>query len=453
MTARKRRCSETLQKLQEYDKANNRTSTVPAIKRRHLVAPSPWRTFPRQKEALELAYSRPDHHVFSFESPVLGDTGCRRFLATTYLAFYEKYRRTQAEERHFYEVIPEGHACKLYFDIEFNKELNPNCVGGHLVDKLIEFVGHEMVRVFRIEKCSREDVLDLDSSTDKKFSRHLVVNLKNIVFADNNQAGVYTRNRNFRILWSSKHGKSAYLHVAKENQFKTANLEKYRNLWKDGHHECLQRDRQFSLFLSSLVCAVRFDGSCQPRILTFDSSPSKPMARKTTIRLEDSCVLESLSHSPFHSLDSFILSQVSTGGVQGVITKATYFPEGNTLSYDIGKNRWCGNVGRQHKSNHIMIIVDLKQGVYYQKCHDPDCRKINYKSSEFVLPVEINPIQQEQVDSGQHNMDEDFLCDEDLIYAADESALISQPSEHKLLENPFNDITDSQLLQACDINP
>lgn len=102
-----------------------------------------------------------DHHVFSFESDALGDIGRRRFLATTYLAFFEKYRysmtkcpiktiqifnifccstarSTPAEERHFYEIIPEGHACKLYFDIEFNKELNPDCNGVHLIDMLIE---------------------------------------------------------------------------------------------------------------------------------------------------------------------------------------------------------------------------------------------------------------------------------------------------------------------------
>lgn len=32
--------------------------------------------------------------------------------------------------------------------------------------------------------------------------------------------GVYSRNRNFRILWSTKLGKSAHLRVAKENQYK-----------------------------------------------------------------------------------------------------------------------------------------------------------------------------------------------------------------------------------------
>ena len=37
------------------------------------------------------------------------------------------------------------------------------------------------------------------------------------------------------------------------------------------------------------------------------------------------------------------------------------------------------------------IIVDLKLGVYYQKCHDPDCRAQNYKSMEHHLPPDILP--------------------------------------------------------------
>lgn len=26
------------------------------------------------------------------------------------------------------------------------------------------------------------------------------------------------------------------------------------------------------------------------------------------------------------------------------------------------------------------IVVDLRHGVYYQKCHDPDCKRIDYRS-------------------------------------------------------------------------
>ena len=29
---------------------------------------------------------------------------------------------------------------------------------------------------------------------------------------------------------------------------------------------------------------------------------------------------------------------------------------------------------------HVRIVADLRLGVYYQKCHDPDCRRIDYRS-------------------------------------------------------------------------
>jgi hypothetical protein len=36
--------------------------------------------------------------------------------------------------------------------------------------------------------------------------------------------------------------------------------------------------------------------------------------------------------------------------------------------------RWCENVGRAHKSNHIYWVVDVHNGTYCQRCHDPECR-------------------------------------------------------------------------------
>ena len=37
------------------------------------------------------------------------------------------------------------------------------------------------------------------------------------------------------------------------------------------------------------------------------------------------------------------------------------------------------------------IVVDLKKGVYYQKCHDPDCKATGYKSVDVPLPSHLLP--------------------------------------------------------------
>ncbi|VFQ67576.1 unnamed protein product [Cuscuta campestris] len=35
----------------------------------------------------------------------------------------------------------------------------------------------------------------------------------------------------------------------------------------------------------------------------------------------------------------------------------------------------------------VMYVVDLKRGVYYQKCHDPDCR--GYRSPLCPIPDNV----------------------------------------------------------------
>ena len=63
----------------------------------------------------------------------------------------------------------------------------------------------------------------------------------------------------------------------------------------------------------------------------------------------------------------------------------------SSLSYVINKYRWCGNIRRHHKSNHIQIVVDLRRGYWYQKCFDPCCRAIDYKSLPTPIPSNILP--------------------------------------------------------------
>ena len=42
--------------------------------------------------------------------------------------------------------------------------------------------------------------------------------------------------------------------------------------------------------------------------------------------------------------------------------------------YHLSANRFCENVGRAHRSNNVIICVDLEHSVTFQMCHDPDCQ-------------------------------------------------------------------------------
>ncbi|XP_032474084.1 DNA-directed primase/polymerase protein isoform X4 [Phocoena sinus] len=185
--------------------------------------------------------------------------------------------------------------------------------------------------------------------------------------------GVYTRNRNFRLYKSSKIGKYVPLEVAEDNKFYPVQSE---NISKENQY-----------FLSSLVSNVRFSDTL--RILTCDISQNKQRVENFNHTSTSVETIEGFQCSPYPEIDQFVLLLVNKNGIKGGIRRWNYFFPEELLVYDICKYRWCENIGRAHKSNNIMILVDLKNEVWYQKCHDPICKAENFKSDCFPLPAEV----------------------------------------------------------------
>ncbi|XP_017814742.2 DNA-directed primase/polymerase protein isoform X8 [Papio anubis] len=186
--------------------------------------------------------------------------------------------------------------------------------------------------------------------------------------------GVYTRNRNFRLYKSSKIGKRVALEVPEDNAFFPV-----RPKGVSDEYQC---------FLSSLVSNVRFSDTL--RILTCDPSQNKQKGVGYFNSIGTSVeTIGGFQCSPYPEVDHFVLSLVNKDGIKGGIRRWNYFFPEELLVYDICKYRWCENIGRAHKSNNIMILVDLKNEVWYQKCHDPVCKAENFKSDCFPLPAEV----------------------------------------------------------------
>ncbi|CAM9459051.1 unnamed protein product, partial [Ectocarpus sp. 8 AP-2014] len=57
----------------------------------------------------------------------------------------------------------------------------------------------------------------------------------------------------------------------------------------------------------------------------------------------------------------------------------------------VANNRWCWNIGRAHKSNHVFLVTDLSQGEVRQHCHDQECRRSGYRSNPVRLPIGVAP--------------------------------------------------------------
>ena len=140
---------------------------------------------------------------FSFEEHA---SGRRRFLATSYAEFSRRYFSMPDELRHCYEIIREGAPCHMYFDLEFARGdgCNELCDGDAMVDALLVLLQRALLARFGIDMDDaheagdgagiREHVLELDSSTPSKFSRHLVVILpRGRVFANNIHVGAFVK--------------------------------------------------------------------------------------------------------------------------------------------------------------------------------------------------------------------------------------------------------------------
>ena len=62
-------------------------------------------------------------HVFSRK---FHEDRYRYFLVEDIPTFYQKYLDMRCKDRTFYEIIIPDSLCHLYFDIEFDKQLNPD---------------------------------------------------------------------------------------------------------------------------------------------------------------------------------------------------------------------------------------------------------------------------------------------------------------------------------------
>jgi hypothetical protein len=190
------------------------------------------------------AFARADEHgrpvsFWSRENPV---TLRREFSEAAADSFWPWYRGLPPAERHCYELLrTEGsrRACHVYLDCEYYTEHNSGLDGDALTALLVTTLTHGI----KAHGLDVESVVELDSSSAAKFSRHLVVRLHDVAFVDNLAAGafctallepggrpldafvinkpggtttfydtsVYSRNRAFRLYLSSKAGKQVCL--------------------------------------------------------------------------------------------------------------------------------------------------------------------------------------------------------------------------------------------------
>ncbi|XP_076363946.1 DNA-directed primase/polymerase protein-like isoform X5 [Tachypleus tridentatus] len=321
--------------------------------------PPDWMVFRKQTEAIQYVQKKSkDLMVFSFEEKNADNPGQRLYLVTHPLHLWLNHRNRPPDERCTYEVIIEGTPSKIYFDLEFEKKFNPTKHGPDLVKVFIKCVCYSLFEIYGIEADSSL-FLWLDASTKEKFSCHLILQLKDIAFVNNVHVGGFVHyicekiRHNIDTVYLTGCGSSVLSSVRSE--VKTDNLTRS---WPDPSElwelNIFEKDGNLHLFC-------------------------------------DEVSLQGCQQSPYCEVDKFVHSLVASSEKAGYIRRWTYYSDDELLVYDIAKYRFCENIGRHHKSNNIMIIVDLRHCIYYQKCLDPDCRAQGFKSTSKSLPREILP--------------------------------------------------------------
>ncbi|XP_015524397.1 DNA-directed primase/polymerase protein [Neodiprion pinetum] len=390
------------------------------IKRRRLLGPSEfWGEFWRQQEALLVADQGSSNSMHTFVLQY--DEGYRKFIVAHPEIYWLVDESRPKEQRCSYEVIPDGSPCHLYFDLEFGKDLNPSSDGSKMTKTLIDVFCAHFLEHWGFP-CRRSEVLSLDSTTDVKFSRHLVFRVKNVMFKNNQHAGrfvkticsnirqsllldnatrssvdnilsrfhkedlaelfinttkgkelfvdegVYTRNRHFRIYKSTKLGKNSHLTVSDDSEYILSTT--YTN-------------KELGLFLDSLISYV--PSTKNLILLEYQDKNSVDAIKYSKECLSQRRVYvraEKKIESPYPDIDKFILDIVKPGKIREV-----KLLNNSVMLYAFIDHRYCANIGRPHKSNGVYWVVDLNNKVAFQKCYDHDCA--GFKSAPRELPEKI----------------------------------------------------------------
>jgi hypothetical protein len=421
--------------------------------------------------------------------------GRRAFVAASLEAFWAKYEALPAGHRHHYELIRADTPCRLYYDLEFSTETNPEFDGARAVDALARLTLERLASEHgvgiarrpattdtlatdgsdcdggssgnKVDPFDPKDVVVVLKSTGseearKKFSRHLVFRLPGVAFASaahcgefvrrlhadmssrrgsdpdcdavfvrgENAAkdaprdvsfvdlGVYTRNRAFRLYLSSKHGKKHRLLPMR--RFFDADA---RGATLPPTSPCLET---FKACLVSAPAELSIGADAGPVGASARERSRTRVSKKQTTRLLEypgigaegpygfrnrrdgggSAVLsgyglgpgvtdskrfnfcassastsfaeKNLATCPVRRTAAFVCADFdawSPAGCAGASVRAwSASPVSGLATLHMQGNRFCENAGRAHKSNNVSFAVDFREGAYFQRCHDPDCR-------------------------------------------------------------------------------
>ncbi|XWS61234.1 hypothetical protein CRYUN_Cryun07bG0108400 [Craigia yunnanensis] len=236
--------------------------------------------------------------------------------------------------------------------------------GDEMVDLLISVILEALVEKYSING-NQNWVVELDSSTEEKFSRHLIMCIPKIAFKDNSHVGAFVAEKLLLLPGSIiKAGKNSFL-------------------LPTGCFKC--KDMGEDMFMASLICNIDVDCEkllvCKMELdcektLHFETEVTSNCGRyckapQENTRISDVSTTNLTGKSPFPSFDEFIESIASTGNISAC-------QELDTVRESVESIRAIMMTRNIHLNctASVMYVVDMRRAAYYQKCYDPDCKGV-----------------------------------------------------------------------------
>lgn len=315
--------------------------------------------------------------------------------------------------------MKENTPCRLYFDLEYEREYNEDINEDSLLNDFYYSVSSALFSLFDIY-INANNFIPLCSSRKEKFSYHYIVDMNDkILFKSNIEIksfieelyenyslpslwvngkdgnnsvyvidkNVYTKNRAFRLYLSSKYNKKQILTTPPNmiNPLKLSSEKRLKFFKKTLITDFWDKEEIKTYKLLEYKCHL--DNNITPKIL------DNRINNINIFNDDDSNTIINSNNLIFQPLIDYIFSTFHNGEPRQCNSYirnwvCTYNSKTCFIVLNIEKYRWCGNINRWHKSNHIYFVVDISYGCYYQKCYDVDCS--NYKSEPIPLTENIH---------------------------------------------------------------
>ena len=302
--------------------------------------------------------------VFSMDTGVHGE---KTFFSCGYEYFCSNLYKSN-RYRNVYEVLQFGKPTKIYLDFDQSREECTEEKFNESFGAFMEACMGSLGEAFPELNPEEIPCVTLDSSSDTKLSRHAIiqVTLESVLavkeFVEwvlgrcpcpSVDTSVYSRNRSFRLLYSSKLGKGTPLRVLGRGD-----AEPYSptHVFMSMIQAVAPRGYQGVLCSDPGVRIVR----------TFSSRTNK----KRAVRDWDAVAATAVDPE---DVPPGVVSYIRD---IGAVLRSTRL-EGDFMSFIVGGVR-CPHIRGMHKNNNAYFTLHNKTLMGWWRCADPDCPRIVY---------------------------------------------------------------------------